>query len=272
MRKYSLITIAVLAVIGIFYSIFAIQFIRIYSFDVDYHDDYYRNQVVDELNKTLNEKYLKFIPKNNLLTYSGSEIKNITKGIITDAKEISVHPENFHTIKIKITEYNPAFRLSNSGVIPAEAGIQVSNFNAMSDSGIIYDELDSVSGLPLLIISTSTKLILDKNFISNILDLKEKTDKVLFVSNEININEINEVTFKNKELNQTIIFKADSDFNKLWSTLISAIDTDPLKEKLNLRRNESYYINLTTGNKVFYKWTNDKAKDIIATSTINNIH
>lgn len=257
-KKYSIITFVVALVVVIFYSIFFTQFIRIYYFDIDYPNENYKSVVSNQLQNTLNEKLLWFIPKNNLLTYSGKEIKNITKSIITNTQTISVYPENLHTIKIKISEYTPAFRLDNNG-------------KALSNEGIIYNELNDISNLPLFILSTSTATTtltnFNKDYINNILDLKDKTDRVLFKTDEIDVNEFNDISFLNKELNQKIIFKKDSDLKKIWSTLISAIDTDPLKQKISQLSTSSYYIDLRIGNKVFYKWTNQNTKDIIVSSS-----
>jgi len=251
-KKYSLITLCILILVGIFYSIFWTNFIKINNFVVEYDNQSYTNYLENELNKTLNEKYLKFIPKNNLLTYSGSEIKNITKKIITNAKSISIHPSSLHTVKIKITTYTPVFRLNNNEVIAME--------------GKIYEELNYINDLPVFIASSTPNI----NLINNILDLKEKINKVLFNINQIEINQDDNIIFANKDLDQKITFKKESDFKKIWSTLISAIDTDPLKQKLKNEKKNSYYIDLRIDNKVFYKFWPKAKHDIIAPNNYEN--
>ena len=45
------------------------------------------------------------------------------------------------------------------------------------------------------------------------------------------------------------------DQKKVWSTLVSALDTDPLKTKLATDKGKLEYLDVRYGNKVFYRFS-----------------
>jgi hypothetical protein len=51
-----------------------------------------------------------------------------------------------------------------------------------------------------------------------------------------------------------VYFLRSANQKKVWSTLVSAIDTDPLKSKLSENRNGLQYLDVRYGNKVFYRF------------------
>jgi hypothetical protein len=64
----------------------------------------------------------------------------------------------------------------------------------------------------------------------------------------------------------TLILAQNPDFKKVWSNLVSALDTDPLKTKMSQGKNNLMYVDLRFGNKVFYKFTNVSTAGIIDSS------
>lgn len=249
--KFLLKVIFVAFVIGIFYVIFKTTFIRVYNFDLVNIKDEYKERVNLSLQESINQKFF-FVPKNNLVTYSGKDFKKRTKEILTNAKDVSVYPVSLHTIRVKVENYNPAFRLD---------GINI----AISDEGVPYIELNDVSSLPLLLSSSTVPVEL----ISKIKNFIPKVDTVLFKADVVIVDEYGDIYLKNNESGSYIIFKSKDDLEKLWITLLSAIETAPLKDSLNSELNKLSYIDVRFGNKVFYKFTNATHQDIIATSTIN---
>ena len=75
----------------------------------------------------------------------------------------------------------------------------------------------------------------------------------------------------NREGKSEVIFAKSDDVDKIWSNIVSAIDTEPLKSKLEKDKSFLQYLDARFGNKVFYKFTNSQAGDIIQ-STSNSPH
>ena len=89
---------------------------------------------------------------------------------------------------------------------------------------------------------------------------------IIFPVHMILVDTNGDIFLKDTDDKYTLKVVLSADFNKTWSTLVSAIDTDPLKSKLLNNKNNLEYLDARFGNKVFYKFTNDKKTDIIAKS------
>ena len=79
----------------------------------------------------------------------------------------------------------------------------------------------------------------------------------------ISIDESDDVHVKNQETGSEVIFTGRDDVDKVWSNIVSAIDTEPLKSKLATKKNTLQYLDARFGNKVFYKFTNGNEGDLI---------
>ena len=246
------IIICVLFVFGIWYAVFKTTFIRISAFEFIGVDDKYKTALTDELNKDTQQKFLYFIPTNNLLTYRSNVLKKSVTDILTNTKVVGIHPSGLHTLKISVTQYTPAFKLDY-------------NNKVISNEGIEYTELNDVSNLPLLVEATpfdSASTTPIKLFIT-------KINSVLFNVDKVVVDKYTDIHLVNTPKQSEVFFKSKDDTEKLWNTLISAVDTNPLKNNLQDSHQKLLYIDLRYGNKVFYKFTKIGTKDIIATSTIN---
>jgi hypothetical protein len=73
------------------------------------------------------------------------------------------------------------------------------------------------------------------------------------------------VTLSNELASSTIKFSSKEDIKKVWSNLVSAIDTEPLKSKLANSKNKLEYLDTRFGNKVFFKFTNEGKTIIMPT-------
>lgn len=249
--KFFLIVVSLAVIFGIFYVIFKTTFVRVYDFDLVNVKDEYKEQINLSLQESIKQKFF-FVPKNNLVTYSGKDIKKRTKEILTNIKEVKVYPVGLHTVRVKVENHTPIFRLD---------GINI----AISEEGVPYIELEDVSSLPLLLSSSTVSVEL----MSKIKNFIPKVDTVLFKVDVVSIDEYGDIYLRNNESRSYIIFKSKDDLEKLWITLLSAIETAPLKDSLSSELNDLDYIDVRFGNKVFYKFTNATHQDIIATSTIN---
>lgn len=235
-KRWFFIVLGISVCFGILYIIFGTTFIRINSFDLVGVDERYKTQITTSLNESLKNKFL-LIPTNNLLTYRSAPIRNIIKYVLTNTKSVSVYPISLHTIRVKVEKYNPTFRLDNDS-------------NAIDSSGVAYKELDDTSNLPILFASTT----LNTETIIKITTIIPKIETVLFKVDKVVVDEYDDVHLINDNSKSDIILKSKDDANSLWLTLLSAIDTDPLKNNLTLKKDSLQYIDLRFGNKVFYKF------------------
>ena len=236
---------------GALYLIFATNFVRINSFELVGSDDRYKEQILTSLNNSLSKKAF-LIPTNNLLTYRSSVFEKDIKNILTNTKEVKVRPSSLNTLRISIEKHQPVFKT------------QVENM-AMEENGFIYKEINDISNLPMFV-SSSTQ---NKETINKMSNFIQKVDSVLFKVDLILIDEYGDIYLKNNLKGSYVVFKLKDDLEKLWITLLSAIETNPIKESITAPVNNLEYIDVRFGNKVFYKFTNSTHQDIIATSTNN---
>jgi hypothetical protein len=123
--------------------------------------------------------------------------------------------------------------------------------------------------LPIL----SVKITLpSKKELTNISTFAKKVSTALNQVERIGIDENGDVTYGFSNSNAYIITALKDDTDMVWSTLISAITTDPLASTLSTSKKTLLYIDLRYGNKVFYKFGKygsiaTSTRDTLATST-----
>jgi hypothetical protein len=104
----------------------------------------------------------------------------------------------------------------------------------------------------------------------NFASLIEKIQPVLFPVRAVLLDKEGDVTFFNENGSSFIKFSSASDSDKVWSNLVSAIDTEPLKGKLEKNKTDLLYLDIRFGNKVFYKFAHDTFTKQSGTAIIGN--
>ena len=202
----------------------------------------------------LTKEQVWFFPSNKVLTAPSKHIIKDIKELLPNTDFVKVYPSGFHTLTIEVVPYTPLFRLSSG--------------RAIDPRGIVYKEQHDISILPMISFATGTPAA---SFLANISTFITKVNTMMFPVRYIVINDIEDVYMSEKASSSMLIIKADVDFKKAWSTLVSALDTDPLKTMMQKDKGNLEYIDLRFGNKVFYKFTNAVPVSIIsshnATST-----
>jgi hypothetical protein len=106
-----------------------------------------------------------------------------------------------------------------------------------------------------------------------------RVSTVLFPVKTIVLDDADTVTLVDARDVSKFYFSQNQDTKKVWTTVISAIDTEPLKSKLDSSKNTLLYLDVRYGNKVFYKFNEGFSKasstDIIgghATTTQESVH
>lgn len=198
------------------------------------------------LNETFEGKTAFIFPKNRILSFPRSDMVIRIRKILPNSDSVTIHPYNFHTLLVSVVPYSPIFRMDDG--------------KAMDPRGIIYREQNDISNLPLLKLATTAR---DGAFLSNLSIFVQKVTTVVFPVGTIEINALRDVYIYPKAGSSTLILAGDTDLKKGWSTLVSALDTNPLKSMLEDTTRKLEYIDLRFGNKVFYKFTNQAPLGII---------
>ena len=215
------------------------------------------NKVIDTetikeaVEQVIKGKYLWFFPKTNILFYPKNAIKNKLNNQFTRLGNISFFIKDEKILEVSVTE-RVALYLWCGETLP-----EINNYDQkcyfLDKDGYIFDEAPYFSGevyfkfygkLP----PDFTKLILFKETLESI-GLKPVT---LFVQDNGDIK-----IFLSAETQPTgpeIIFKIDSDFQKVIENLEAALKTEPLQSNFKNKYSSLMYIDLRFGNKVYFKF------------------
>jgi hypothetical protein len=205
--------------------------------------------------------HLFVLPNDKIFTYNTSGIISVVRMNVPDLKTISIRPVGLHTVHIDVTLLTP--------LVKTEDG------HAMSEDGIVFSTTQNLNRLPVLTLASSTRGTtkleglpfehmlfkgepVESQFLLDILSMSSKVSSVIFPVASILVEETGDVTLSNASGTSKVFFLTDVDTKKTWSTLVSAIDTEPLKGKLVTNRRGLEYLDVRYGNKVFYRF-NDMA-------------
>jgi hypothetical protein len=211
-------------------------------------DDFHKELLLKEFQSISNEPVARILPGNSIFTYHRKAIQRIVYDMLPNTESLSIYPPTFHTLTIKVIAYKPMFR---------KEGVQ-----AITSDGVVYKEINDISKLPSIKTASSSS-ILSENILHLIESIYSKVDASLFTVGSILVDENNDIHIKSKEHESQVIFSSTDAAGIIWSNIVSAIDTEPLKSKLATEKEALLYLDVRFGNKVFYRFTNDKDTAII---------
>lgn len=225
-------------------------------------------------------RHLLVLRNDSILTPNERGIMRLCLGVLPNTKRISIQPAGLHTLRISFTEYEPAFHL--------EGG------NLLDPTGVVFTSAQTYTHLPTLQLasfSTTTKkeygipvtriTSFDTSLLEYLHDFSEKISAVVFPVGTISLDEYGDVSFFDVDGVGVVKLTKSNLTKKTWTTFISAIDTEPLKSKLEKEKELLDYIDVRFGNKVFYSFgtkTSASSTDIlphyedISTTTTEQIH
>lgn len=238
-----------LCIMGALFVYFRTGFFTIHTYKIEGVPEDYQQTVEARLNAYEAQKLYKVFPGNRVLSYHGSAIEAAIHEILPNTSSVSITTMSLHTLKISVTSYVPLFKVGERQAITKDA--------------TLYTEIHDMSGFPLLSFSTSS--IITPDLLSKVSDIIPKISATLFPVQSIYIDEYSDVRISGENSSSSVVLSASSDVDKVWSNLLSAIDTEPLKSKLGANKNQMEYLDTRFGNKVFYKFTNE-AKPVIIQS------
>lgn len=198
------------------------------------------------------------LPANRVISYHDNDIRSAILDLLPNTKTISIRPSGLHTLTIKLTQHDPVFSVSDT--------------HAISSDGTVYKEIIPLANFTRLEIASTTKV--SKRTLLGLSELSRRVETVLFPVRYISIDQHDDVYLFDARRKSSVIITSQANIDIIWANILSAIDTNPLKAKLEKDLSNLAYIDTRFGNKVFYKFTNPEEEAIIppheetATSTV----
>lgn len=246
-KRIIFVTISIIVLTGIFYVYFQTGFLTIRTYKIIGVEDKYQKVLINRFNLVGNQKLYKFLPGNRVISYHLNDIKSIVKEVLPNTSSVSAIPVGLHSLEISVNSYSPLFKVGDN--------------QAITKDGVIYTEIHDVTFFPALTYASSS--VVNAQILSQISDILPKVTAALFKVQSINIDDNSDIYLTNTISSSTIRVPSSASMEKIWSNLVSAIDTEPLKSKLEKEKNHLEYLDTRFGNKVFYKFTNATSTAII---------
>jgi hypothetical protein len=241
-----------------FYAYFGTGFFSITTYTITGVDEETRITIEKQLHDQDTKKLYKIFPADKIFTYSGGNISKTVRTAVPELASITTRPVGLHTVKVEITLLKPLFRVSDT--------------QALTDNGIIFTTKYDIHTFPRIVIASSTTKTIknnglvftkmqipdvenEKEFLIALSQMVSKISSVIFTVETVSVEEAGDVLCIDERGMSKVIFLKDSDYKKTWSTLVSSIDTDPLKTKLDTDKAQLEYLDARYGNKVFYRFS-----------------
>ena len=216
------------------------------------------------VNQNISGYYFWFLPKTNFLFYPNKKIKQDLTDNFKRIKNVSIQNKDFENLQINIEEREAKYIWCGEKLPDEISSLdnkpENNQCSFMDESGYVFDSAPYFSdNVYLKIFGEINKEIFPKIilFIENIKQNKIKPIAMFFKNDgdvEIYLNSDKILVNAPK-----IIFKNNSNFEKILNNLETALDTEPLKTNFNKKYASLLYIDLRFGNKVYYKFANDMA-------------
>lgn len=240
-------------VVSFVYLIVFSQALRITS--VHAVGDLYQAEVDQTMQNTLAEKWLWIIPRDRLFTISKSHITSVILQNTPEIKSVYIERSGLHALIATYKLRTPAFLLTNGKALDAQ--------------DISYTDRRDTSMVPLLVASSTT---FDNDTYTKLTDIVSKVSIRLFPVARVTFGEAGDVTLFDKD-NKEMRFNLNNNEEDIWSKLLSALDTEPLKSNVD-NNNNFLYIDARFGDKVFYKLSSTQTASTTpasSTSTLKSI-
>jgi hypothetical protein len=241
---------------GAWYFYFHTPTFIITNYEISGVDDAIIPDLTSRLQNLSHTYSLKVIPRGKILTYSSRAVIDTVRSVVPEAESISVHAGGTHTLKIVVTVLTPYLKLSDT--------------QALTKEGIVFTTTHDLHGYPLITIASSSMMTIKRNglifnelatgdddmtaLLANVTDVSSKVSQVIFPVSTILIEDTGDVSCFNATGTSKVIFLKDVPSKIVWSNIVSAIDTEPLKTKLATEPSRLQYIDARFGNKIFYRF------------------
>lgn len=233
--------------IGFLYVYFGTGVFTIHSYEIEGVPPEYVERLRNDMDILADQKLFYSLPGNRIISFHDDDIRVLIQETLTNTKSIHIYPTGLHTLRVTITSYTPLFSVSDT--------------HAITEDSVVYKEIVPLTDYPRLQVSSST--VVTRERFNSLSKLVKNLSAVVFPIKYIDIDENDDVRLYDEKRRSAIILPLSGDMDKIWSNTLSAIDTEPLKGKLEKEADDLVYLDTRFGNKVFYKFTNGEIPAII---------
>lgn len=229
------------------------------------------NKVIDSMpvetliRSNLEGKYLWMFPKTNSIIYPREKIEKDLINNFQRMKDINFNLKDLKTLEVSFNERDAKYIWCGEYLPEGEVNDDLKCY-FMDETGYLFDESPFFSGEvyfrffgPIDNINSPK----GSNFVAgefeNLIIFKESLKKLdvrpvaIFLKED---KDIEVILSSSRPLSEApkIIFKSNSDLNKMVENLQSALTAEPLKDDFKNKYDSLKYIDLRFGNKVYYKF------------------
>jgi len=230
-------------------------------------------KIEEAVREEISGHYLWFFPKTNFLFYPKSEIKNRLASDFKRLRDLEVGIVGDNTLGVTMGERVGSYTWCGDDLPSVSASSEDSGCYFMDETGYVFDEAPYFSRNVYFRFfgkldgegeSKAGSYFAPSTF-KELIGLKKSLETMKLKPSFVVVKEDGDVemylvsnsSFSNS---QKIIFRIDSDFQKIAENLQVALDTEPLKSDFKNKYSSLLYIDLRFGNKVYYKFANSSEK------------
>lgn len=255
--------------VGVVYAYTRTSVLTITNYDIVGLSEEKQAEVAVALKVIDQKPFLRFIPANKLFTYRKRESRQRIVELFPETKEVLFQAVLPNTLRVTVLTHAPLFRVDETKVLSSE-GVLYQNLSEelptvlFASSTVTQKEVEGIQMSYLVIDATPVESL--SYALDNLTFLIPKINAVLFPVVSIVIDTTGDVTFFSAN-NQQVKTPLQTDSRRVWSNIVSAIDTEPLKGLLEKKKDSFEYIDGRFGNKMFYKFTTTPIPTIITATT-----
>ena len=204
--------------------------------------------------KELAGDYFFVFPKTNIFLYPKNKLEYALLNEFKRIKDVSFLVEDRKMLRMVVSERTPKY-LWCDGIVMSPSVPE--NCYFMDEGGVIFDEAPYFSG-EVYFKFYGTASLLEKSF-ENLISFKKTLEGMGLRPAVLSIQENRDVRiFLSTSTGPEIIFKVDSDFQKVTENLEAALTTEPLQSDFKNKYSSLLYIDLRFGNKVYFKFNESR--------------
>jgi len=206
--------------------------------------------------------YFWLFPRNNFLIYPKGKIRTELSTKYKRLKNISFNVKNPKTLEVTVSEYDGKYLWCGT-TLPDLASSANQKCYFLDNDGYVFDEAPYFSGEVYFKFygkpsgSVPGSYFLKNNW-GNFTAFKQSLEEMHLKPSAFWLDENGEGNIglsSELYLGPKIIFKMGDNYEKVAENLQSAITTEPLRTELKTKFSSLLYIDLSFGNKVYYKFS-----------------
>lgn len=215
----------------------------------------------------LSGRYLFAFPKKNFAIYPKKKIKEDLSSGLRRLKDIKLSVKDTKTLEVEVSERKPSFTWCGDSLPEGAHKFEENKCYFMDEGGYIFAEAPYFSGEVYFRFIGKIRRPSDSPF--GFIFLPGELGKLVSFKDEVLSMGIKPASFFVKDDGDIelylssdtappdapkILFKRESDYQKLAENLQAALGTDPLKTDIDKKYSQLLYIDLRFGNKVYFKF------------------